>query len=556
MSYIDGGGQLGSSIEGGDITLPLVLTNPVATSGSPVAFTLVEGAHTTLAASTEAPTMLIDASATKEWATGAITSQREFKFLAPTYGFVGASTITNAATVYISGAPASGTNATLTNTYALWIDNGAVQFDRDLTVGTTLSVASSSTLTGVVTCGDDVVSDTDSTDDLGTTGVRWANLWSDAITNTNLITTATLSVTSTSTLTGVTTHGGNVVSDTDSTDDLGTTSVRWANLWVDAITCGGLTATATLTASGTSNITGVATFGDDVVSDTDSTDDLGTTSVRWANLFVDDITVTASVTATAIGNGSGSALRAVSTDPALEIRETDAALNEKSWDIAGGSGNLSFRAINDANSSASTYMLVERTGTTIDTVTITATDITVSGLLGATVVTGTASGAGSASALRSVSTGPAIELRETDAASNEKSWDIAAGSGGLIYRTVSDDNLSASTYMQVDRTGITVDTVTLTATNITVSGVLNCDEFKPTDDITMADAKDINLNTTTGTVIGSGATQKLAFWAATPVVQPGHIADPTGGATVDTECRAQLALVLADLAELGLQAAS
>ena len=38
------------------------------------------------------------------------------------------------------------------------------------------------------------------------------------------------------TVTGVTTHGGNVVSDTDSTDDLGTTGVRWANLFVDAIT--------------------------------------------------------------------------------------------------------------------------------------------------------------------------------------------------------------------------------------------------------------------------------------------------------------------------------
>ena len=46
-------------------------------------------------------------------------------------------------------------------------------------------------------------------------------------------------------MTGVTTHGGNVVSDTDSTDDLGTTSVRWANLFVDAIT-----ATDQITATG------------------------------------------------------------------------------------------------------------------------------------------------------------------------------------------------------------------------------------------------------------------------------------------------------------------
>jgi len=38
-------------------------------------------------------------------------------------------------------------------------------------------------------------------------------------------------------VTGVTTHGGNVVSDTDSTDDLGTTGVRWKDLYIDSITC-------------------------------------------------------------------------------------------------------------------------------------------------------------------------------------------------------------------------------------------------------------------------------------------------------------------------------
>ena len=56
---------------------------------------------------------------------------------------------------------------------------------------------------------------------------------------------AGLSVAGGSVLTGVTTHGGNVVSDADSTDDLGTTSVRWANLFVDAIT-----ATDQITATG------------------------------------------------------------------------------------------------------------------------------------------------------------------------------------------------------------------------------------------------------------------------------------------------------------------
>ena len=54
------------------------------------------------------------------------------------------------------------------------------------------------------------------------------------------------------------TSGGNVVSDTDSTDDLGTNSVRWANLYVDAVTTtdnttigGNLTVTGNLTINGT-----------------------------------------------------------------------------------------------------------------------------------------------------------------------------------------------------------------------------------------------------------------------------------------------------------------
>ena len=67
---------------------------------------------------------------------------------------------------------------------------------------------------------------------------------------------STLSVAGATTLTGVTTHGGNVVSDTDSTDDLGTTGVRWANLWVDAITMGGAFAGATATLSSTLAVTG------------------------------------------------------------------------------------------------------------------------------------------------------------------------------------------------------------------------------------------------------------------------------------------------------------
>ena len=91
----------------------------------------------------------------------------------------------------------------------------------------------------------------------GTTGTFTGAISVDDVTDSTSVTTGSihtdgglgvakaLYVGTTSKLIGVTTHGGNVVSDTDSTDDLGTTGVRWANLFVDAIT-----ATDQITATG------------------------------------------------------------------------------------------------------------------------------------------------------------------------------------------------------------------------------------------------------------------------------------------------------------------
>lgn len=102
----------------------LTLTQGVNTSGSPTALLLTGGAHTTLAASTEASDVNWNLARTVQFATGAITTQRAMLIQAPTYGFVGASTITTAATLAISGAPVAGANATLTNSYALWVQGG------------------------------------------------------------------------------------------------------------------------------------------------------------------------------------------------------------------------------------------------------------------------------------------------------------------------------------------------------------------------------------------------------------------------------------------------
>src|SRR3989338_5461012 len=148
----------------------------------------------------------------------------------------------------------------------------------------------------------------------------------------NLDTDGSLVVDLTSTLTGVTTHGGNVISDTDSTDSLGTTGVRWLGTFSDGFTGNTLTLdgatganearlvtnladsfsiedtagdlmvfdtttaaqrvtiTPATTITGLITATGGLTSGSNIISDTDSTDSLGSTGVRWANAFTDNLT--------------------------------------------------------------------------------------------------------------------------------------------------------------------------------------------------------------------------------------------------------------------------
>ena len=106
-----------------------------ANGGSPFLFNLVGGAHTNLTAGAEASDFIMNWARTVTFATGAITNQRAFRILAPTYAFNGASTITNAATVHIGGSPIAGANATLTNSWSLWVDSGDVKIDDNLVLG-------------------------------------------------------------------------------------------------------------------------------------------------------------------------------------------------------------------------------------------------------------------------------------------------------------------------------------------------------------------------------------------------------------------------------------
>jgi hypothetical protein len=96
-------------------------------------------------------------------------------------------------------------------------------------------------------------------------------------------------ISGTALMTGVTTHGGNVVSDTDSTDDLGTTGVRWANLFVDAIT-----ATDQITATGfTGTLDGILGSGTAAAATTTT---LASTTITASGIIKTDDTTAATST--------------------------------------------------------------------------------------------------------------------------------------------------------------------------------------------------------------------------------------------------------------------
>lgn len=137
--FIDGSGNLGQnnakffwdntgiqlSIGTATALGALTVTQTAASSGVLATAYFTPGANTGLTASTNAPQIVV-ATSTQTYATGALATYDYAQINAPTLAFAGASTVTNASTFTINGSPISGTNATITNTWALTV-NGATK---------------------------------------------------------------------------------------------------------------------------------------------------------------------------------------------------------------------------------------------------------------------------------------------------------------------------------------------------------------------------------------------------------------------------------------------
>jgi hypothetical protein len=210
--------------------------------------------------------------------------------------------------------------------------NGAVD------INSTLNVDGATTLNGAVTLGnatgDDLtftgraasslVPKTDGVHTLGTTSLRWEELFADSVTAGNAALSGTLDVTGDTTVDGATTLNGAVtlgdatgddltftgraasslVPKTDGAFSLGSNSLRWEHIYADDITAGNTSLSGTLDVAGATTLDGAVTLGDatgddltftgraasSLVPKTDGAVDLGTNALRWRQVYADDIT--------------------------------------------------------------------------------------------------------------------------------------------------------------------------------------------------------------------------------------------------------------------------
>jgi hypothetical protein len=133
--------------EANTFTAAQTIAPTAATSGARTALTVTGAADTGITASTEQSDIYYNGSRTVTFATGALANLRMVRLRPPTVAFAGASTLTNFATVYVEGAASLGSNATITNNYAVWVDAGRVRLDGPLVLNDVPVVQHTSDLT-------------------------------------------------------------------------------------------------------------------------------------------------------------------------------------------------------------------------------------------------------------------------------------------------------------------------------------------------------------------------------------------------------------------------
>jgi hypothetical protein len=168
----------------------------------------------------------------------------------------------------------------------------------------------------------------------------------------------------------------------------------------------------------------------------------GASDFRWVNATVELLQLTTNL------------VQVSGTAPVVRINESDAAANNKLWDVIATGEDMHFRVLTDALA-ATNWMSVTRTAGVVDLISLISTLVNVSGT---TTFTSTYS-ANTSVAINLQSARPHIKWDETDAAVNNHRWLMGPQAEQFIAAVADDTESTITNWLQVDRTGTTVDTI-------------------------------------------------------------------------------------------------
>jgi hypothetical protein len=147
--------------------------------------------------------------------------------------------------------------------------------------------------------------------------------------------------------------------------------------------------------------------------------------------------------------------------------------------------------------------------------------------------------------------------------SNTAACSVGGGGGSSVFTSsnglqtalvvepgISQTGTASYTALRINPTESTTGSGAKNLLDLQVGGVSKL-RVDNTGTATHAAGADLAFDTTTGSKIGTGTTQKIGFWNATPAVQPTSVADATDATDVIT----QLNALLSRLRTIGLIAA-
>ncbi len=168
----------------------------------------------------------------------------------------------------------------------------------------------------------------------------------------------------------------------------------------------------------------------------------GAADYRWVNTTTELLQLTTNL------------FRVSGTAPVFRINESDAAANNKLWDVIVSAEQMAFRVLTDALA-ATNWLTIDRTAGVVDTIALAATALTVA----ATSTFSTSFVANTSVAIDLASARPHVRWTETDGAANNQRWLMGPQGEQFIAAAATDTEGTITNWLAVDRTSTTIDTV-------------------------------------------------------------------------------------------------